>query len=272
MTAPLLGTCEPWAVEADLCEPCEEPYILDAAILNSYLQTASDILYYLSGRQFPGECDEVIRPCTAGCRSGPFTNSVMLDGHWFAPTVVCGCRSASRCGCSNLEEIKLPHYPVISVDQVKIDGAVLAASKYRVDDYAYLVRTDGESWPSCQDLSLPSTADDTWEVSYTYGHAPPPAGIKAAAVLACELYMACQPEDIASEKCRLPRNVITVARQGVTVTSQVLSAFTPRYGRPIQTGIWEIDLFLVTYNPHGLTSPSILLSPDAPPTGRRVGT
>ena len=105
-TAAGLGsTCTPWATIADLGSPCDD-YTIDTSLLEDSLQIASDVLFHLSGQRFPGECEATIRPC--GYRTPES----------------CGCLSSRTCACSAVSELHLPG-PVVSVDEVKIDGAVL---------------------------------------------------------------------------------------------------------------------------------------------------
>lgn len=225
------GPCEAWATSSDLCSPCDD-YALDSVLVDDALDIASEVLYVLSGRQFPGVCSETIRP------------------------VFCGSR----------KEIKLTS-PVVEVTEVKVDGEVLVeGTDYRVDDYSKLRRLDDEVWPGSQDLDLEDTEEDTFSVTYSFGAEPPDSGVKAAAVLACEIVLACQPE--LAGQCRLPKNVTSVTRQGVTTTKQPLIVALEGG----QTGIYEIDLFLTAWNPHKLRRRSRVLSPDLDQRNRRVST
>lgn len=277
MTAPCISTCSVWATEDDLCSPC-----LGASInsdeLDSALATASDILFELSGQQFPGSCREVIRPCTNqpnvfyNWRS-PWswtTNSMFWQASpwtWFSG---CGCNMDDGCGCSTLATVNMPYYPTTGINSVKVDGVTLDPTLYRVDDFRYLVRLndpDGSNpgWPCCQDLHLPSTEPNTFEIDFSYGRTPPPAGVRAAAVLACELVLACNP---GLGACRLPRNVSSIARQGVSVIFERLTRVTGHF----RFGLWEVDTFLEAYAPNGPTPKSIVASPDTINRAKRVGT
>lgn len=261
--------CEPWASDADLCSPCND-YAFDSALMDDFFQMSSEVLYQLSGQQFPGTCEEVIRPCTRGAWNGIWRDAPLSHfpyRRWGLP--VCGCPDDDSCSCTFMSKIALPHYPIISAT-VKLDGNTFTA--FRIDDQKYLVRTDGERWPCCQDLSLPATDEDTWEVSYDWGREVPVAGRRAAGILACELYMACNPEQFEGQ-CRLPRNIVQIARQGVTVlVSSTSELFTTRTGQPAKFGIWEIDMFLRAFNPYGLTAPTVIITPDEAPVGKRVDT
>lgn len=277
MPAPRTGPCADWAVEGDLCSPCDD-YELDAAIVADALQSASEILFHLSGRQFSGECEETVRPCsrwTKEVRYGQVRPPASFVGQveeLGVPRIVCRCQSGPACGCSRLDEITLGGRPIRDISEVRVDGAVLDDSLYRVDDYSRLVRLDdpdgtNPGWPCCQDLAAdPATDDDTFQVTFTYGQDPPQSGVTAAAVLACEFILACSPETL--NQCRLPRKVVQVVRQGVTI-SKVDPTDILQSGR---TGLLEVDLFLQSVNPNNLQRRARVISPDRRRRVRRAGT
>lgn len=228
MPAPGTGTCAPWADVGDVCAPCNA-YDFDEALLGDALQVASDVLFNLTGRQWPGECDEVVRPC--GYRRGDS----------------CGCLSSSTCGCRRLSQLQLPGRPVAAVTEVKIDGVVLDTARYRVDDHRWLVylpesdQAERRGWPCCQRLDLADTEVDTWSVTYTYGQAPPLGGLRAAAALGCQLALAYCPDAAgASTQCRLPKRVTSIVRQGISMA--VLDPLT-LFADGI-TGLSEVDLWV----------------------------
>lgn len=247
MTAPSRSTCEPWAEIDEACVPCRD-YNLDAADLEEKIQIASDVLYELSGRQFPGECTETIRPC-----------------------VRTHCRSSADprgCGCSGLRQVRLRGLPVTEVTEVKVDGDVIPSNEYRVDDHAYLVRLPDpggvrRGWPCCQAIDLADSERGTFSVTYKFGQPVPPAGRMAAATLGCELAMACDPEQ--APKCRLPKSVTNVTRQGVSISVLNPNDFL-EHGR---IGIYEIDMFITAYNPGGGRGATVW-SPDLD-SARRTG-
>lgn len=231
-----VGPCEPWATTADLCSPCDD-YAMDATLLEDSIDVASEVLYMLSGRQFSGLCSETVRP---------------------------------TCDCGGRRNIKL-RFPIVEVTEVKVDGDVLSSDYYRVDDQMYLRRLpdangNNPGWPCGQDLDLETTEDDTFEVTYTYGVEPPLSGVKAAAVLACEIALACQPET--AGQCRLPSSVVSTSRQGVTTTRVPL--ITAIEGG--QVGIKEVDWFLMSVNPQKARRRSRVYSPDLDQRNRHVGT
>lgn len=267
MTAPSLSTCSPWASVDDLCNPCLSNYdSLDSQLIERTLQIASDVLYVLSGRQFPGTCSATVRPCSSRVWSNPPSRSYSSAPASFG----CGCSSRSRCGCPAPSEITLGVYPIVSIEQVRVDGIILTpVTDYRVDDHRTLVRlspNNTESWPCCPNILLPDTEPDTFSVSFSYGHSPPLAGIHAAAVLACELYLACNPIDGA--ECRLPKRVQSITRQGISMVMIDPMEFLAA-GR---LGITEVDSFLTTYNPNNLRRNSGVYSPDIGPRFRRVSS
>lgn len=266
MAGPSESTCSPWATDIDLCEPCAD-YEFPVGLIDETLQVASDLLFQFSGRQFPGLCTKTVRPCSQRIYNDPFPDRTSTAIVTTSPIrLACGCTSPDACGCSGLSQIDLGVYPVVSIDEVKVDGAVLPESAYRVDDYKWLVRLDGESWMCCQDLSLADTEVGTFSVTVTYGREVPTAGRHAAAILACELALSCTSNP--PGECRLPPKVQSVTRQGVSMVllnpAEVLIQ-----GR---TGIAEVDLFVQAYNPTQKRMPSAVFSPDIKPKARRVDT
>lgn len=184
---------------------------------------ASNMLYHLTGRRWPGSCQDTVRPCaqTYDNTWRPIRSTVggLAGG--------CGCGVEDRCGCGGYSAIDLGVQPVTQIDSVKIDGATIDSSLYQIHDYRLLVWADPDgtaaanttnrtAWPCCQDLTAdPDTDTDTFEVTFTYGIAPPEPGPQAAAELAGELYLACQPET--AGQCRLPPGLQSLVRQGVTM-------------------------------------------------------
>lgn len=236
-------TCAPWATSGDVCAPCVDNDDV-SAVIDDQLQVASDILFLLSGRRWPGVCSDTVRPCARP-----------------------RCHGSISCSCGGLSTVVLgPN--LVAVSQVKVDGEVLSDALYRVDTaHDELVRlpdANGSrvSWPCCQRLDLADTEDDTFSVTYTYGAEPPVGGVKAAAELACELALSCT-----GGTCRLPKRVQTVTRQGVTVA---LIDSLDLFERGM-TGLPSVDLWLKSVNPNGLSRRAKVLSPDTMQPNRRIG-
>lgn len=229
----------------------------------------------LSGYQF-STCPITVRPCAAGCltpgtyqvspalalagtyagirptsRSG-FTPHIGVNGQWVNS---CGCASGD-CSCTALCEAILPG-PVGAITEVRLDGAVLDPSAYRVDNGNRLVRTDGECWPRCQDMAAAVTEEGTFAVTYYLGVAPNALLDFAAGVLAKEYALACL-----GDECRLPSNVTAITRQGVSYQMNA-DPFVNGF-----TGIDEVDAVLRIYNPNGLRMAPVIASPDARPRSR----
>ena len=254
-TAAGLGsTCTPWATIADLGSPCDD-YTIDTSLLEDSLQIASDVLFHLSGQRFPGECEATIRPC--GYRTPES----------------CGCLSSRSCACSAVSELHLPG-PVVSVDEVKIDGAVLDSARYRVDDYrmlVYLPESDSaerQGWPCCTRLDLADTEEDTWSITYTYGQNPPIGGIRAAAVLACELTLGVPAGD--REPMPAPETSHqSITRQGVSMAIlDPLTLFADGL-----TGLSEVDLWVSSVSVGAKRRRASVIVPGQPSHGiRRTNT
>lgn len=262
MTAPDTGVCSVWATSELM--PCDTAgWSVD--LIADALAAASSILFVLSGRQFPGVCEETVRPCALRTNQPRHSSFSWGLWDWRPAWGSCGCRSGDICGCGSLSQIEL-RQPVTEVAEVKVDGDVLDPSAYRVDDWRWLVRIDGESWPCCQDLSLESTEPGTFEVTYAFGTLPSPGGDRAAAALACELGKAWSPE--LTGECRLPKRVQQLTRQGVTMVMNPADVFDEGL-----TGISEVDLWLRSVNPKRDRGRLVVCSPDVPPRRwRHVGT
>jgi hypothetical protein len=264
-------TCEPWATTGDVCAPCDG---LDSDLLERCLQAASDILFMLSGCQYPGECVDTIRPIPSQpaldmgrpIRAGwPYGYSVAWPGG-AASGYGWPATAAGTC----VPEQPLPSTPVVAVVYVKVDGEELDPALYRVDDRRLLVRlpdADGKrpGWPSWQDLALPATEPGTWEVQYRFGTRPPPAGVRAVAELGCQLALSCDAET--AGECRLPERVQHITRQGLDAVVLDPLAFIDQ-GR---TGLVECDYFLAGVNPERRQRPPAVWRPGMPSRARRTG-
>jgi hypothetical protein len=212
------------------------------------IEMATDFLWLWTDEVF-GLQSVTVRPCKEGCSggrstwqgSGPFTGyqggklmPVLIGGKW--SNLGCG-RCIGGCECYDTPALRLPG-PVAAITQIMIDGVVLAPENYRVDNDRYLVRLDGEAWPLCQNMSLPTTEPGTWLITYDMGVPLPAGGMAAVKALACQFAKA-----ITSPKsCDLPQRIQQVTRQGVTVT--VMDDFKSlEQGK---TGIWLIDSWVAS--------------------------
>lgn len=258
--------CEPWTASIDDCCSTEAT----SAQKTDAILSASEVLYALSGRQYAGLCQETIRPCASGPSLPGFSWSrwtypwypTLNNGTWLNIGPACGCHVAYDCACKGIPQVTLGRQDVTQIFKVDIDGTTLSASSYRLDEGRYLVRTDGENWPCCQDLSKDIGEEGTWYIELEYGRQPPQMGIQAAEKLACELVKACVGED-----CALPSRVTSVARQGVSFTMLDPQDFLMD-GR---TGLYEVDLFLKSVNPTGAQRRATAWAPGIKGRARRVG-
>lgn len=265
-----MTVCSPWTTAAD-AQGCADCTDVAEPALTDMIAVASDVLFGLSGYRFPGECEATVRPC--GGRpgnDGPIRIGDLGGSAGVGVTVGCGCAGGRVCGCRRPSEITLGGWPVVEVTEVLVDGVTLMAdADYRVDDHRFLVRlpdADGNhiGWPCCQDVTLEPTEVDTFEVTFTYGQAPPPSGVLAANVLACQLALACT----GGNGCRLPQRVTSVVRQGISMLLDPMDFLVD--GR---TGLYEVDLFLSAHGAtRGKRMPSAVVNPDIHRAVRRAGT
>jgi hypothetical protein len=279
---PVLGPCVAWVDGDDVALCCNADYGSNAAVLDTVALEASMVLYEISGRQFPGQCEQTVRPCRqpCGCWGQPSSGI----GPWFWPTAAWGYAPGwywyndcgDRLGCRPMSRVKLAGYPVTAIQEVKIDGVVLdpldanGNPNYRLDEWQWLTRMDDPGppvaprrWPGCQNLSLDDAEPGTFAVSYGYGVDPPQIGKDAAAELACELFKACS-----AQACAVPANAVKIQRQGIQIERDVLIAFLdPK--KP--SGLTHLDLFVAAYNAARISRRPALFSPDVQAYARRLG-
>lgn len=245
MAAPQTYPCDGWAdtYDLELCPDCGPDAEIDPTIRDRALTTANRIVYVLSGRKYPGSCTETVRPCTCPCNR---------------------TEDRSRCACGDFDQITLDHYPITSVSEIRVDGAALSSASWRIDDFKYVVRIDGDSWPCCQDLTAdPASENDTFQIAYTWGVTPGEDGKMAAARLACELAKAYSGRD-----CQLPERITSISRQGIDIAFIDPQEFLSE-GR---TGIYLTDAWIKAENPSGVLVPPAVFSPDVSQAARRVDT
>lgn len=220
------------------------------------LMRASELLWMLSGRRWMGGgCTEtaVLRshPPTQGRGEWPYDRSwgfcACWSDRWVTDFLDIGYRHNRT--TLGLVAVRLPRDPVTNIVSVTIDGA--AFTDYEMLRNGWLERTDGKTWDVCSGLT---------SVTYQFGEPPPPGGKQATIDLAFELGL----ERVGDDKCRLPTNVITTTRQGVTITRMAASEFQAL----LRTGIPSVDRWLAAANPGSRPARARVWSPDIPSTVR----
>lgn len=234
-------------------------------ISGTMIAAATEILWAKSGMRYD-QCELTIRPCRRSCWGEawpfgggqwwefgtPYPAPALINGNWY--NITCG-DCTDGCSCTRVEQILLPG-PITSITQVKVDGVVLPATAYRLDDYRKLLRVDGEIWPICNDLNLEDTEVGTWSVTLVYGEPVPVMARLAVGELALQLIYAC----LGSDCCILPYNVSQLARQGVTIELPAVKDLVDMN----LIGLQMCDLFLNAGNPYGLRAPSQVYNLDSP--------
>lgn len=266
------GPCQPWIQGSDILDKRGRDAALgiDVGILNAAAAAASDVLFELSGRKFPGLCRAEIRPSAM-----PHGWGVSQMMQWYAlmvGTTYLGagsgywgwgmCAGGDHGGCTSHRQIDLGVYPIAVVHAVTVDGTVLDPSAYRVDDNRWLVRLDGEVWPMCQNLNAANGSAGTWSVDVEWGEPVPQAGMDAAVSLALEMSKA-----RTNNANLLPQRVTNITRLGVSWTILDPMAFL----KEGKTGLYDVDLFLSAFNPYGQRERPRVLSPDTARRSRVVG-
>ena len=237
---------------------------LNPAVTGVAKIAATEILNARTGYQF-GPCQMTIRPCRKDCYDmdvwpygstglywqwGMWPRPFWYNGVWY--NLTCG-QCTTGCSCSVISEALLPA-PVNQIVQVKVDGAVLPTSAYRLDDYRKLVRLGG-MWPICNDLSKADTEVGTWSVTLTIGMDVPQLGLIALGELTEQISrLLC-----ADEACVLPKPTQQIIRQGVTMNFLDPTEIFANG----QIGLYLTDMFISAMNPNHLQSRSGVYSPDS---------
>lgn len=230
------------APDADPNVPCAPLDTMTPEERAAWEQMAADLLWRWSGGVF-GVCDVIVRPCRDDCADAPGPSTFWGFGPYTRGSMAlrtncnyCG-RTNCRCTYEGSTTVVLLG-PVVEVSEVVIEGVPVPSTAYRVDYGRYLVRTDGQVWPTCQDLNAAPGQPGTWTVAYKRGIPVPIGGSVAAGVLACEFAKAACND----ASCQLPKRVQSVTRQGITVA--LLDNFEDiQDGR---TGIWLVDSWVAS--------------------------
>lgn len=228
--------CSAWTTPLEVSLCCSADVPTDGVLIDASVVAASELLYWASGKRYPGLCTRTVRACydtTCLC-----CVQILSSGYVVYPR---GFEDWGSCTCSRDDHLKLAGN-VVSITEVTIDGDVVSSDDYEVRENLFLVRLDGSAWP-CQT-----------EVTYVYGKAPPVSGQLAARTLACELAKACSPD----VECVIPNGIVSVTRNGMSFTRAPLSRDAEGKWA---TGMMEVDLFLNIVNPNGLTRPAVSWSP-----------
>jgi len=242
------------------CVPFDPDYGCDDSwsTLTPELQERATVLAWSTLRALTGgrvgNCLTTVRPCLsepctlcAPWSTGPWVQVGLVGGQWV--NCLCGC---SGCACTPLCEIVMPG-EVAAIIAVEQDDCELDVADFTIHNGHRIVRMDGQCFPSCQNLDRPLGKCGTFGIHYVPGILPNAAGLWAAGILASEFAKACT-----GDKCRLPAAVTGVARQGVVM--QLSGGMFPDN----QTGIREVDAYVLGVNPHALKMPSSVWSPDVP--------
>jgi len=253
---PTTPVCSPWTTEAEIRECCKGLAInFDLVPIVNFV---SAVLYRLSGRQWPGPCERIIYPCR-GCNTG--CSDVGWGSYtWGYPSyplpngsgtgwINCG-RCVKKC---NLERIKLAG-PINEIIEVIIDGEILDPSAYKVEAYRWLVRVDGGKWPCTNDLTGEPGDPGVWTVEYNYGKPVPLDGRYVASIYACEMAKA----RCGADNC-LPARVKAISRQDVDIAFADPMDFI----QDGKVGIYEVDQWLQSVNPHQIQRRGRVYRPDA---------
>ncbi len=231
------------------CDDCSAYTDLSDEIQAEVEAWAVNRLWEWTNKRF-GACEVTYRPCRKTCDGYLMYGPALINGHF----INFGCaRCGDTCSCTSVSEVILPG-PIAEPTEILIDGDPLDLEAVRVDNYNRIVRIDGGTFPTCQDMGAPPTEIGTWQVSYLQGEAVPPGGGLVAGILACEYAKYLCNDD----SCKLPQRLTIATRQGLTI-GQIDDFQNLENGF---TGIWIIDDWIAA----AIKPParSTVFSPDVP--------
>lgn len=255
-----------WDVTTDCCDDFWET--LSPELQVSAAEYGAFTVWAATGRRF-GLCTRTVRPCGRTCNQRGNSGYFWSDGTWL-PYIFngvwrncwCGCDGGMGCcTCEPACQVWL-NGPVAAIPATGIsqDGDIVPVDAWRVDvdNGTWLVRTDGDCWPECQDYNVDSGVG-TFFVTYQQGLEVPSVLSRAAGELACEWAKSCL-----GQPCRLPQRVQSLTRQGVSISMVSIDDLLRRG----LTGVETVDSVIASYNPYGLRSRPRIVSPDWPPASR----
>lgn len=230
--------CAPWATVADL--PEKRPDLTDDTY-EDLLWQASETLYQLSARQFSGGCSSTAVVGGRWRDSGPGGPAE----RWADSTL-----AYIRCGRGRPRVVYVPGGPVTEVVSVTVGGVAVGFDADLSVGRVWL--TSGKGFPT----------DGSAAITYRHGLAPPIGGQRSAVMLALELAKAW----VGDTKCKLPRRVESIQREGVTIGLLNNLEMLDK-GR---TGLVEVDSWLAAINPMRMTARPTVWSPDRVRARRKV--
>lgn len=254
-----------WDVQASDC--CTDWDTYSDTLQEAASEFGALYMWAATGRRY-GLCEQVVRPCGRTSGEPHMAGWYWSEGTWM-PYIFNGvwrnCAGCSNsfgcCSCEPTCQVWLPG-PVHSIPATGIsqDGEVVPVDAWRVDNGQWLVRTDGDCWPQCQDYNeAADSTENTFQVTYWKGLEVPNVILRAAGELACEYAKSC-----IGAPCRLPQRMTSISRQGISVSLADVDMLLEKG----LTGIITVDQVIRSVNPYGLVSKMGIASPDWPPVAR----
>lgn len=257
-------TCTPWATHEDAFGPCAT-YDVDPDLLDDCMQVATDVLYNLTSKKWPGICTDKIFPQAQwhAVEGPPRWWPRLMGSSTAAPFGWCSCHRGLEYGCVTVPAIRLPNGPVDPTSiTILIDGEEF--TDFQLTDHRWLTRTDHlGGWPCCQANPLVD-GEGCWSVAYSWGRRPPIGGVWAAAAYGCQIAMSRTPS--LSAKCALPKLTQSVTRTGTTVRMLDPNSLLDK-GR---VGLVDVDTWVNSINLGRARRPPTIIRPGQRRSVRRV--
>lgn len=203
------------------------------AVIADAISEASEIIHRMSGGRVYGTRDATVRPAEPGCGwVGACAN------HCSVPTIRLG-------------------EDVTRIRWVRIDGEMLDPSAYTVVDKNKLIRTDGQAWPHCQDLTKDLSEVGSFGVRYSFGPEVDRVTMRALVDTTLELIKVAVPD---ADNRRLPANVRNASVNGLSLSMEDRNKLVRELGSYLES----VNRFMALHNPMN-EPPTFVYSPDTSP-------
>lgn len=234
----MIGPCSPYnTVEALKASPdyCAASPEQSNEVLGGFIDRADEVMYVLTGRQFPGDCSTTRWPVRryGGCNDFQLPFAQLMNPR-----------------PRHSDAIALAGNPRDIV--VKIDGAKF--DDWQLRDGIDLVRTDGKAWPATNNLNLPDTQVGTFTIRWVFGP-PTPGEVQAGSL---ELAVQYQLASIQDARCKLDPAITSMSRQGSSFTIDREVEAVRKAGPALQS----VMVAMGAFNPTNARQPPSAWSPD----------
>lgn len=226
------GPCLQWVSRSELddwCPDCVGDTVASLALAQACLDEATEQLYILTARMYPGECERTVYWCSPG-----------------------DCGVSCCASCSNRPGIPLDG-PGAEVSEVSYNGTVIPSTDYAITQDNMLIPTNRTHWPTHTTLDDNAAIEDQFTITYTFGAPPPLAAKRAVKDLACQMIQ----NVLLMPGCRISTGATTLSALGTSVSIDPAAILAAEIG--------SVRTLMQLVNPLNERVPTTVYSPDTDP-------